>query len=801
MIPRLSVALLTTLLATALHAELTLVENGEPRAVIVTADRPTRLVAYAVEELRDHVQRATGAELPVVKEGKLKQSDTRTRITVGDCSIARTAGFETTALPPETIVVRTVGNALILIGGDRIKGKALPTDRTPAGTLHAVYDFLRKELQVRWLWPGETGRVVPKRPTIQIDTLDRRFQPPLIQRNIRNGMKDATGEVAQMGFTPQRLKAYAAEYRRWALRRGIGRRASFRFGHAYNNWLGKYGKEHPEWFAMMPDGTRVTPEKPYPSEERAKLCVTNPELLDFIAEKGVEYLEAHPTVLSFTACPNDSRGYCMCPKCKALDPPEGLPTQMNYPGQNFMYPSLSDRYVWFWNQLAKRMGDRCPDRYIGAYAYSNYNHPPLREKLSPRVIIGYVGFNYLDAEYNARSREDWAGWARTGCKLYLRPNLLLAGHGFPLNYARKLGRDVQQCYKTGMLGTDFDSMTHQYAAQAPIFHVLTALLWNPEADVDALYGDFMTTAYGSASVQMRSYWDRLETLTNTIADFKEGDIDHDRTPKFHKFAPVFYSPQVLAELRTLLAAARTAARDDDSVLARIDTAAVAVDYAEIQTRVLTAVRQYTKKTDNLQPLADLLQRKRQFFQAHLDDFTLGVHHVYWREGRSTRHRRMYGTNLLNDLAHPRELARLIPWRFRKDPDGVGETKNWQAPKLDDSAWTPITTLTFWEQQAPGKYDGFGWYRTNISVPKAWAKQKKISILFGAVDESFRLYIDGRRVHESLYDPAVDPDIWKKPRVVDITKDLKPGQTQTLAVRVHDSGGAGGIWKPVFIIHD
>jgi len=29
------------------------------------------------------------------------------------------------------------------------------------------------------------------------------------------------------------------------------------------------------------------------------------ELLDFIAERGVEYLEKNPTVLSFTACPND----------------------------------------------------------------------------------------------------------------------------------------------------------------------------------------------------------------------------------------------------------------------------------------------------------------------------------------------------------------------------------------------------------------------------------------------------------------------------------------------------------------
>ena len=781
-------------------AEVVLVRDGKPEAVVVTAAKAGPAVALAARELIKHVRLATGATLPVAAEDGLRADDRRPRILIGDTAAARQLGLDTAGMAPEAFVVRTVGSNLILIGGDDADTVVSPKNPGRCGTLYAVYDLLQRDLGVRWLWPGKTGTVVPRRATLRIGDVDRGFRPPLIQRNIRGGLKDSTGHVAALGRTPEMRTQVAKEYLLWALRRGLGRRAYFQFGHAYNHWLEKYGKEHPDWFAMMPDGQRVTPERPYPSLERAKLCVTNPALLDFVAERGAAYLESHPTVMSFSACPNDSRGYCMCPKCKALDHPDAPLRQMNYPGENFMYPALSDRYVWFWNQLAERLGDRCSGRYIGAYAYSNYNHPPLREKLSSRVIIGYVGFNYLDAEYTAQSRKDWDGWAATGCKLYLRPNLLLAGHGYPLNYARELGRDVKHCFETGMLGTDFDSMTHQYAAQAPLFYVLTGLLWNPELSVEALYDEFMQAAYGPAAPVMRRYWQRLEELTQTIAAFKEEEGDHDRTPKFDRNVPRFYNPGLLRELRSILAQAAQAAAGDPDVSARIAACAVALDYADIQREVLGAVKRYNAEGDNLEGLTDLLHRKDNLLSAHLDDFTIGTDHIYWREGRSSRHRQMYGTDLLKELSHPRQLARLLYWQFQKDPKEEGETAGWQKPGFDASSWTRLSSMSFWEQQGQGDYDGYGWYRTRLTVPKSLADHEHVYLYFGAVDESFRLYIDGRMVHESLYASAKDPNLWKKPRTVEVTPHLSAGATHVVAVRVHDSGGAGGLWKPVFLIY-
>ncbi len=784
---------------TAAAAGLTVAESGEARVPIVIGEKASPLARYAAEELRDHLQRMTGAEFEIAEEGNPGRP-AAAGIFVGDTRVSAEAGLRSADLEAERIIVRCAAGRLLLLGGDRGSPRIPPRGVYATGTLSAVHDFLETELGVRWLWPGKDGLVIPKRETVRIPEIDRTYLPPLLQRKIRQGLRDWGGYVERLGMTPVMASALATEYRRWANRRHLGKRANFRFGHAYNNWLRDYGKQHPDWFAMMPDGRRVTPKRPYPSLERAKLCVTNPDLLDFIAERGMAYLEKNPAVLSFSACPNDSRGYCMCPKCKALDPAEGLPTQMNYPGENFMYPSLSDRYVWFWNQLAGRMGNRFPGRYIGAYAYSNYNHPPLRETLSERVVVGYVGFNYLNAEYTRQSRTDWDGWARTGCKLYLRPNLLLAGHGFPLNYARELGADVKHCFETGMLGTDFDSMTHQYAAQAPIFYVLTALLWDPTRDVEDLLQEFLEAAYGPAAVQMAAYWDRLEALTRTIAARNDPGGGHDTTPSFHEMVPVFYDDALLAELRALLAAAREAGAGVPAVVRRIDVAETAVDYADLQRRVLPAVKRYTSAGDNIDEVAALLERKEAFLKSHLTDWTIGVHHVFWREGRSTRHRRMYGGDLPRELSHPRMLARLVHWRFRVDPEANGEKLGWHLPTFDDADWGRATSLGFWEQQGHKGYDGHAWYRRRLSVPEDWRKHDRILLRFGAVDESFRLFVDGRLVAESVYDPARDPDLWKKPREVDLTGVLRSGKTHVLAVDVLDTAGAGGLWKPVFVVY-
>jgi len=65
---------LAVLLPAAADAESSLVEDGQPRAEIVIADDPPRLVNLAAKELQTYIEKISGAKLPIVTEPSGKVS-------------------------------------------------------------------------------------------------------------------------------------------------------------------------------------------------------------------------------------------------------------------------------------------------------------------------------------------------------------------------------------------------------------------------------------------------------------------------------------------------------------------------------------------------------------------------------------------------------------------------------------------------------------------------------------------------------------------------------------------------------
>ena len=152
---------LAAVLPPAAGAQVTVVVDGEPRAVVVTAEAPTRTAAYAVEELVEHVRLATGVTLEVVPESEAP-AHVNTRIYVGETAAALREGIDTARLPRETFVMRSVGNDLYILGRES-GADPLELDNPDVGTLFGVYEFLEEFVGVRWLWPGELGTWRPGR--------------------------------------------------------------------------------------------------------------------------------------------------------------------------------------------------------------------------------------------------------------------------------------------------------------------------------------------------------------------------------------------------------------------------------------------------------------------------------------------------------------------------------------------------------------------------------------------------------------------------------------------------------------
>ena len=141
---------------------LRLAEEGKTSASIVVSPNAPPSVQYAAEELRDFLFEVTGARFPVSHE-KAREG---MNILVGP-GAARLVdpSFSTDDLEDEGIAIKTVGNNLILAGGD------------PRGTLYAVYTFLEDQVGCRW-WTASAS-TIPSTETLEIPDLDIRHVPSI----------------------------------------------------------------------------------------------------------------------------------------------------------------------------------------------------------------------------------------------------------------------------------------------------------------------------------------------------------------------------------------------------------------------------------------------------------------------------------------------------------------------------------------------------------------------------------------------------------------------------------------------
>ena len=259
---------------TAALADITLVRDGKAQAVIIVPEglsknvqRPASQltsagmgVPLAAVELADYLQKVSGVR-PVIATETQNGVEAVSRIYIGHCKANADL-----AVQPEEFVVRTMGDDLHIRGGD-----VAPGGQICQGTLYGVYDFIERELGVRWLFPSEHGEVVPRRSTITIPDLDRREQPRIEKRKVRNQAvtrEDTFAPVLkQWGVAVEAWKAAQGPEATgaWFRRMRLGARIEIEGGHAYAGWWEKYGKEHPS-------GSRSSPTARARSSQCASAC-------------------------------------------------------------------------------------------------------------------------------------------------------------------------------------------------------------------------------------------------------------------------------------------------------------------------------------------------------------------------------------------------------------------------------------------------------------------------------------------------------------------------------------------------
>ena len=789
-------------------AALDLTVDAQARCVILLPDEPLNLQTFAAQELQHFLQAMSGAEIAIRPESE-RPIDMDCRIYVGPTRAAEAGGIDIDALAPEAIRLLTVGSDLFLLGGDAIgpggRDDALNYNNQ-AGTLYAVYDFLQDQLGVRWLWPGDTGTVIPDTPTISVGEIDIYEVPQIKQRHLRTGIRGSMLDAIEAFSGPldrEMAAQLAIDENLWMRRMRMGRSLFINYGHAFTTWWEQYGAEHPEFFALNEDGERA----PIGPPDRVKMCVSEPALWDEIVARWKQRWEHDPIAnRTLNACENDGGGFCECERCAAWDVPDYV--EQTPEGPRVI---LSDRYAKFWNEIARRVAQIDPDGYVAVYAYSRYRFPPRETRLEPNIIVGFVpGVGYPNSgASSAQFQDDWLAWHDQASVLFLRPNWLGGLHAMPEAPLYRMADDFRFAADNGMIGTDYDTLSGQWLAQGPVYYLLARLHWDTDASTEQLLDEYLA-AFGAAGDTVREYfeyWNRYvieETPKWTDLAYELGYQNMGRGGE--RVIPYIYDDDAFAPALDLLMRARREVADEPEIVRRrVDQLMQALRHARMTAEAIAATEAITAGEGDVAANMGIIRRM------HAYRMTIGRDNVinpYWAMWNDTKYGDFAGYKLVQDIGD-RQVAGLLPrdWRFRFDPEEVGDAEKWFNLRASAEGWTTMRTDTFWEDQALGRaweaehdgrdYDGLGWYRTTFDIDPEY-RGRGLVLFFGSVDEDAKIWLNGELVADH---PMDGPEGWEQPFTIDITDHVRFDETNYLAVAVRDSAGKGGIYKRVWIMLD
>lgn len=616
--------LLLLALGTPGLAAVILVTDGQPRAAIVIPDKPSEVVTYAARELTAHLKLATGATLPIVPES---QATGETRVYLGPTAAAGRAGLDPAKLAADSFILRTAPQAVYVVGRDS-DGPPLSPD-TWAGTLFGVYELLENTLGVRWLWPGELGTFVPKTNQVVVADTNQQVAPRLIIRRLRSTVRNWGSMVNDADtYSPAAMAQAQQDERVWLRRHRLGHSRKMRWGHAFTDWWDRYGKDHPDWFNLLEDGQR-RPQGG--SSASAGMCVSNPGLHRQIIENWLADCQASPdNKPNINGCENDVFGRCLCPDCKAWDAPRT--DAALWPPRFSDHGIVSDRYTRFWRTLQELGARHDPDVIVAAYAYVNYAPPPVREKLNDHVWIGLVPdafFPRTEAEHQ-QCLDMWQGWAKTGCKLFLRPNYTLEGYCMPFNYTHQFADEFAHHAQRGMIATDFDSLTAMWATQGPQQYLFARWQTCLDAPVEQVLAEYYS-GFGPAAKAVQAYFDYWEKFTMGRREFlREAEKQHNAGwSSFARIAHEIFPPEAFAEGDKLLAAARQAAGTDTQAQARVEFLSQGLTHARLCAQVAEA-RARRSFLDSQKAIGTLRQYRRQIEKNNVANLA----YCAWIEARS-----------------------------------------------------------------------------------------------------------------------------------------------------------------------
>ncbi len=346
--------------------------------VIVLPSDPLATERFAAEELAKYLKASLGA---VAKITHSKDENAYSFI-IG--STSEVAG-------PEGLYVCIGEKECILAGSD-------DDDGYNRGTLYAVYEFLERYVGCCFgAYSKEgvaAGEMVAHHESLELltevcrkESADLPYRTAIVQYDAWVGNADHKLSLAFIDWLAKnrynRILTWVGIYDQFKAlgyipeleKRGI--RLSVGHHHAVATWLPpfgselyptKYAEEHPEFYRMLEDGSRFTPTDPKDFNGQLIFCNRNEELIDEVVNNISLWLSQNPLVDTIAFWPNDGKKpQCCCEKCAPY--------------------SKTENYLYFENELAKRLRVKHPDVKIDALIYMDLWDCPENMELCDGIQI------------------------------------------------------------------------------------------------------------------------------------------------------------------------------------------------------------------------------------------------------------------------------------------------------------------------------------------------------------------------------------------------------------------------------
>jgi len=777
------------LLSTSPGIALDLVRDGKPIATIVTSVPPPAPApapvkgkaiktkpsvetdeALAVRVLGEWVKKITDAELPVSDKAPAGAP----AIYVGKAALAAGLKLDDITSPSHEGIRIVVDGQRVLIAG-----------QSPEATVKAVCRFL-EELGCRYLMDGPLGEVFPRTPTLSIKPVTLTEKPGLLWRNPKGPSWNA---------------------RLWKIWNGAGGEA-FGHSHSWGNYVSPATfAEHPEFFAMGADGQR---------KAGGWICTSNPGLRAHFAGNVVAAIERgtrHPSL-----SPTDGRGYCQCPTCKAQDDPKAIEPSSGT-------PSVSNRYVDFFDAVARLVGPKHPEAVLSFYCYADYTQPPtVKRMLAPNLCAMIAPIRYCRlhpvGHPGCTSREQQVsmteGWASVAKRIgYYNYMYNLADGTLPMFKFSACEKEFPYLAAKGLTYMTIEVLSNWHI-YGPQIYLSLRLAYDPQANAKAIMEDYWVKFYGpKAGPHMKAYWMGLDAAQHQSKT---------HAGSFFGLAQI-YTPEFLTHCEGLIAKAAAAAKGD----------AVYEQRVALHAEGLRSACAYRTISDAMNR-GDFAAALREY-----DATYARMKEVVARGGANPEYATAYLERFLSKpirqgaaaTAAPNRLVQVLPdrWRFSFDEPDTGNERGFHRADFADTAWPLVATHNVTLDAQGHDKNTVLWYRTRFTVPP---KHADLALFFGEVDGASEVYVNGKKIEVAA--PVVAPKAPKKgavavpatpapatpavavtppakpareglaksrtPFEVDVTSAVKPGEN-VLALRVDHTRitdlSLGGILRPVVLI--